>query len=214
MEQNKIEYLLEKYYSGEISPDDYEKLLSILKEPRNLAPELEAERRILLAIESCEAIMPDGFENELAEAIDKRYKQVYNLRRIIWEGAAAAVVLICVLIGTIISGNKELCDTTELVSATSITQEEADGIAMSRADESGEAVMSVKYAEDASNVMASSHIIEESVITEISDEELDNAVKTIDAALLNVLSEIQMTQNEIVESFESIEINQTAVINI
>ena len=52
MTPDKIKLLLESYYSGDISPDDYEILLSTMREAKNLPPELENECRMLLTVDS------------------------------------------------------------------------------------------------------------------------------------------------------------------
>ncbi len=202
------------YYSGEISSDDYKALLSLLKEARDLSPELETECRIFLAIESCEPVLPNGFEKNLTDAIDKRFRRAKFFKKIIWEGIAAVILLICVFIGTFNHVNKELSATKEYVAKNSIATEKIEGIAMSGATSSEEVSISVNSLENTPTEKTSLHTIEESVITEINDEEFDNAVQTIDEALLNILSNIHMAQSEVEESLESIEINKTTDINI
>ena len=69
MEADRLKILFEKYYTGDILPHEYQYLLSALKECDELAPELDAERRMLLAIESCEAAEPEGLEDRLVMAV-------------------------------------------------------------------------------------------------------------------------------------------------
>lgn len=75
MDANRIKKMLDKYYSGDILPEEYQILISALTEADELIPELEAERRILLAIDSCEPLEPNGFEDRLKMAIDCRSKK-------------------------------------------------------------------------------------------------------------------------------------------
>lgn len=221
MKSDRIEFLLNRYYSGEISPDEYEELISAFKEFGNLTPELEIERRILFAIESCEPVMPDDLEKKLTEAIDEKRRKSNNIIKIIFSGAAAAVVLICLTIGVFRNSNKGLSD-SEYIAGNSITHRESQNTTPKTAVYAESAVIT-ETAETSTTATAKTDEMvktdlsrhkKESLITEISDEELDNAVQTVDDALLNVLSCIHMAQNEVVESLENIQINKTTDFNI
>lgn len=100
MEADRLKILLGKYYTGDILPNEYQSLLSALKDSDELAPELDAERRMLLAIESCEAEEPEGLEDRLVMAINNRCKWRRNFLRMVYSGSAAAMVLIIFAIGS------------------------------------------------------------------------------------------------------------------
>lgn len=192
----RIKFLIDKYYSGEISPDDYEALLSALKEVGELTPELDAEREILLAIESCEPIIPDDFEKKLTDAIEKKHRRSSNIIKIILSGAAAAVMLIFLTIGIPNSSNN-----AKHSIESSIAHREVRNAAISETARIKESVETTKT--------DTSEIEDKSVVTEISEEDLNNAAQIVDEALLDILSNIHMAQNEAIESIESIQISQT-----
>lgn len=62
MDADRIKKMLDKYYSGDILPEEYQILISALTEADELIPELEAERRILLAIDSCDPLSRTGLK--------------------------------------------------------------------------------------------------------------------------------------------------------
>lgn len=207
MTPDEIKILLESYYSGDISPDDYVTLLSEMKEAKDLPPELENERRILLSVDSYEPTMPEGFEKMLSAAIDKRYRQTHNALRISIS-AAAAIVLICITIGMFKFGNNGLSD-PEHIAGSCVTQKESPGYALQPTGAAGEIEATTEFAGmKSADKRSSSELKEESAIAETDDEELDKAERIVDESLLSVLSMIHLAQNEVAESLENIQTNQ------
>lgn len=203
MTLDKIKLLLESYYSGEISPEDYEMLLSSMKEIDDLPPELENERRILLAVDSYEPVMPDDLEKKLSESIDKRYRKTNNILRVLLPGVtAAAAVLICVTLAIHDLGDKDMPDLEDIANSTIGHKEETH----TTLPTVGTIVESGIKAESAERTV-SSEIKKETVIPEINDKELEKAMQVIDESLLNVLSMIHLAQNNVAESFENMQIN-------
>lgn len=198
MESNRIKILLDKYYSGEISPNEYEILLSALKEYGGMTPELEAERKMFLAIESCEPIIPDGLEKRLEKAIDRRQNNISRIVKIFISGSSAAIVFLCITIGIIHYGNKELSE-SEFITKVSVANTE-------------KTVESAKMAETTG--LNPTEEEEETIVHEISDVDLEKATQIVDAALLNVLSAIHISQNNVAECIESVKITQETNFNI
>lgn len=197
MESDRIKILLDKYYSGEISPNEYEILLSALKEYGGMTPELEAERKMFLAIESCEPIIPDGLEKRLEKAIDRRQNNISRIVKIFISGSSAAIVFLCITIGIIHYGNKELSE-SEFITKVSVANTE-------------KTVESAKMAETTGLNPTEE---EETIVHEISDVDLEKATQIVDAALLNVLSAIHISQNNVAECIESVKITQETNFNI
>lgn len=214
MKPERIRLLLESYYSGDISPKDYETLLSAIKEAKNLPPELEAERRMLLAVESYEPTIPDGFENMLSEAIDTRYRKSNNIIRMLLSGAAAAVVLICMTIGMFNSENKDLPDSEYIAESPTIGRKDELGDKPSKGGTPADFKTTSNTEKTRLEAKTTSPGIKEEVVITINDDELDNAEQIVDEALLNVLSTIHMAQNEVIESLDNIQIFPTTNPNI
>lgn len=206
MTLDKIKLLLESYYSGEISPEDYEMLLSSMKEIDDLPPELENERRMLLAVDSYEPVMPDDLEKKLSESIDKRYRKINNILRVLLPGvtavAAVAAVLICVTLAILDLGDKDIPDLEDIANST-IGHKEETHTTLPTVGTIAESGIKAESAERT----VSSEIKKETVIPEINDKELEKAMQVIDESLLNVLSMIHLVQNNVAESFENMQIN-------
>lgn len=83
------EELLEKYYRGESSLDEEREL-------KQLAPEneLSGAEQDMLDFFGQEAVLPDGLEDELMRAVEKRRTRSFKIRRLTSMGSAAAVILI------------------------------------------------------------------------------------------------------------------------
>lgn len=81
--------LLEKYYRGESSLDEERELKQLA--PENELPDAEQD---MLDFFMQEAVLPDGLEDELMRAIDKRRTRSFKIRRLTSMGSAAAVILI------------------------------------------------------------------------------------------------------------------------
>lgn len=214
MKPEKIRLLLKSYYTGDISPKDYEILLSAIKEAKNLPPELEAERRMLLAVESYEPTIPDGFEDMLSEAIDKRHRKSNNIMRMLLSGAAAAVVLICVTIGMLNSDNKDLPDSEYIAESSTIGRKDNLGDKPLKGGTPADFKTTSNTERTMIEAKTASSIIKEEVVITIDDDELDKAEQIVDEALLNVLSTIYMAQNEVIESLDNIQILPTNNPNI
>ncbi|WP_147384001.1 hypothetical protein [Maribellus luteus] len=83
------EELLEKYYRGESSLDEERELKQLA--PENELPDAEQD---MLDFFGQEAILPDGLEEELMRAVEKRRTRSFKIRRLTSMGSAAAVILI------------------------------------------------------------------------------------------------------------------------
>ncbi|WP_303032276.1 hypothetical protein [uncultured Duncaniella sp.] len=207
MTTDEIKILFESYYSGDISPDDYETLLSVMKEAKDLPPELEKECRILLKVDSYAPTMPEGFERKLSEAIDNRYRKSNNTLRTILSAAAAVAVLIGVAIGMFNWGNNGL-SAPEHISGSGIAQEAVQQPALRPMETvQGNELTSESVETKSAEKTVSSEINGEPA-AEINDEELVKAERIVDESLLNVLSMIQVARNEVVESLDDIQPNK------
>lgn len=190
MESNRINFLLDKYYSGEISPEDYKVLLTALKEDVDMMPDLDTDRKVLLAIESSKPIMPDNLEERLEDAIDSRRNRTSRIVKFFISGSTAAIILICFTIGMSRHDNNVLIDSEVIAKAST-------GEAMT--EESQET--SVTTGQD-------SAIKEESAVTELSDKNLEEAAQRVDETLLDALSAIHINQSNLAECIESVKISQ------
>lgn len=198
MKLNGIKDLLDRYYSGDISPDDYEILLSTLKECGELTPDLEMERRMLLAVQSCEPVMPEGLEKRLELAIDRRSKRFGRIMKILFTGVAAASVLLCVYVASLRNVGEIPLDSS-LVAEVTIVQGTVEEATSEKLADSAEKIHTAKPISTAQPPQ---------VVNEMSDEELERAAQIVDDALLAVLSSISKSQEEAVKSVESIKIDQ------
>lgn len=189
MEPNRIKCLLNKYYSGEISPEDYKVLLTALKEDVDMAPELDTDRNVLLAIESSKPIMPDNLEERLEDAIDSRRKRTSGIVKFFISGSVAAIILICFTIGMSRNDNNALIDSEVIAKAST------------------EEAMTEESQETSVTADPDSTIKEESTVTEISDENLEEAAQRVDEALLDALSAIHINQSNLAECIESVKIS-------
>lgn len=201
MEADKLNTLLGNYYSGDISPDGYLSLLSALKESDELTPELEAERKMLLAIESYEPIEPKGFEERLIMAIDHRSKRKRNFFRIVYSCSAAAAMLIFVAIGLSLH-DKNAIGRPQPIAMVSV----ADEAEMTK--ETHETEPSITANQDASVAHKNSPSYS------ISSEDLEKSARVVDEAIMEILANIQMAKNEAIEAIDNIEISQTTDYNI
>lgn len=204
METDKLKILLGKYYSGDIMPDEYQSLLSILKETEELSPELEAERRILLEIDSCETIEPEGFEERLILAIDNKRKRKRNFLKIIYSVSVAAIVMMIITIGLHFQ-EKSTIYQPQPIAKIAFTHET---IMTERKQESLQAEAPVRSMQTASVTP------KKSPLYSVSTEELEKSVQIVEEALIEVLASIQMSKNEAIEVINNIEINQITDYNI
>lgn len=214
MTPDKIKLLLASYYSGDISPDDYEILLSTMREAKNLPPELENERRMLLTVDSYEPVMPDGLEKLLDEAIDKRYGKLHSTLIILFSGAAASVLIICITIGMLkLISNKELPEAEYIAESAVGNKEPLSDTSPATGTAAEFEIISEAVETKSAEKAVSSKIKKEYAVSEISDEELDKAARIVDESLLDLLSTIHEAQNEVAESLENIQTNHTTDIN-
>ncbi len=197
MEADKLEILLGKYYSGDILPDEYQHLLSLLKNAGELTPELETERSFLLAIESCEAAEPDGLEDRLVMAINNHCKRRHSFLRMVYLGSAAAIAL--VFITTVLYFQNEKPDNT-FAPIAKIYDAQEGGLT---AETSGKEGL-------VGTLQVTSMAQENSVSHSVSSEDLAKSVQMADEALLEVLASIHLAQNEVIDAIDNIEISQTS----
>ncbi len=200
MEADRLKILFEKYYTGDILPHEYQYLLSALKECDELAPELDAERRMLLAIESCEAAEPEGLEDRLVMAINNRSKRRRNFLRMVYSGSAA-IVMVVMTIGMHIHDNNSIDDLESIANISVATN-------ACVANETLETESSA----NATQVKSVTRGI--SISHPDSSKDLAKSVQIADEALLDVLANIYLAQTEAIDAMENIEISQTTDYNI
>ena len=233
MDATKIRHLFDLYYSGDITPEEYESLLSFLKEARDLTPELEAERRMLMAIDACEAVMPDNFEVRLHTVIDRKAKRLRMFKRVAIYSSAAAVLLICLATGIHFSHQvtlqpesvAESVDNSQLIYIAQNTARKKstdshiiDGLPQtlataqpnmaSQADEASQARV---VSQNKVTTVRKKRVpvkVKQAVSETLTDEDMEEAAKIIDAALINALSGLRGKQDKVVESIDNIKINQ------
>lgn len=233
MDTLKINRLLDKYYSGEILPEEYESLLSFLKEARDLTPELEAERRMLIAIDASEPAMPDNFEVRLHTVIDRKANRSRMLKKIALYSSAAAVLLICLAVGIRFSHQvtlqpesiAEAVDTPQLIYIIQNTEPEKvkalsfmDGVPQTLATtqtnlarktiDTSETKVDSQKEGSLERKRRVSNRVKQSVSEELTNEEVEETAKMIDAALIDALSGLGGKQNTVMESIDNIKINK------
>lgn len=201
MEADKLKILLDEYYAGDILPNEYQLLLSALKEADELSPELEAERRMLLAIESCEAAEPEDLEYGLVMAINNRSKKRRNFIRMVYSGSAAAIVLVVMTIGMCVHDNKSIYD-SEPIATSSVA---SNTCGANETLDTGNSANATQVISETQGV-STSHTA--------TSKDLAKSIQIVDAALLDVLVNIQLALNEATDAMENIEISQTTDYNI
>lgn len=199
MDADRIKELLDKYYSGDILPEEYQILISALTEADELIPELEAERRILLAIDSCEPLEPNGFEDRLKMAIDCRSKRNRTFFRIVFSGSAAAIVFALIAIGQHIHNNGSTYGMEPVPKISAVHE-----VPMTN---------ETIYAKDGNPVLAASVTNDNPPSQSNANEDLEKSLQIADEALINVLANIHVAQNEVMEAIDKIEISQTTDYN-
>ena len=175
METDKITALLNKYYSGDILPLEYQSLLSALKDDIELPPDLETEQRA---------------GNPLNKAIDRRTKRAKHILKLFLTGSAAAVILICITVASYRYDNKAMPN-SELAANVSVVEESSN-----------------------SGIMTESIENENTGIVQTSSEDFSDEAQIVNDALLEVLSNIHMAQNDVIESIESIQVTPSTNLNI
>ncbi len=200
MEADRLKILFEKYYTGDILPHEYQYLLSALKECDELAPELDAERRMLLAIESCEADEPEGLEDRLVMAINNRSKRRRNFLRMVYSGSAA-IVMVVMTIGMHIHDNNSIDDLEPIAN-------------ISVATNACVANETLETESSANATQVKSVTLGISISHPDSSKDLAKSFQIADEALLDVLANIYLAQTEAIDAMENIEISQTTDYNI
>lgn len=190
METDKITALLNKYYSGDILPLEYQSLLSALKDDIELPPELETEQKMFLAIEAYAPLVPEGLENRLIKAIDRRNKRAKHILKMFLTGSAAAVIMICITVASYRYDNKAMPN-SELAANVSVVEESSN-----------------------SGIITESIENENTGIVQTSSEDFSDEAQIVNDALLEVLSNIHMAQNDVIESIESIQVTPSTNLNI
>ncbi len=201
MEADRLKILFEKYYTGDILPHEYQYLLSALKECDELAPELDAERRMLLAIESCEAAEPEGLEDRLVMAINNRSKRRRNFLRMVYSGSAAAILMVVMIIGMHIHDNNSIDDLESIAN-------------ISVATNACVANETLETESSANATLVKSVTLGISISHPDSSKDLAKSFQIADEALLDVLANIYLAQTEAIDAMENIEISQTTDYNI
>lgn len=107
---DKLKELLDSYYSGDISPEDYRILLSAMEGNDQVSAEMKMEQKMFEAIESYSPSVPLELEGGLLNAIGKNCRRKNRILKMVYSGSAAAVILICIAFGVIHHGHKEAND--------------------------------------------------------------------------------------------------------
>ena len=201
MEADRLKILLEKYYTGEILPNEYQSLLSALKEADELSPELKAERRMLLAFESCEPIEPDGLEDRLVMTINNQNKRRRKFLRMAYSGSAAAIVLVLITIVAHIHDNKSVEASEQFAEITGARKEYVKN-----------ETFGSQGASNAKQLISATRKI--STPRSRANDDFEKSLKLADEALMEVLINVQMAKNEAIETIDNIEISQTTDYNI
>lgn len=98
MDTQRIKQLIERFYAGETSPEEYRELEEIFASDAELPQWLETERKVFNALKMSEPAIPVGLEERLEEAIDRAASRRKGIRPVHWlaVGSAAAAVVLCV----------------------------------------------------------------------------------------------------------------------
>lgn len=201
MEADRLKILLEKYYTGEILPNEYQSLLSALKEADELSPELEAERRMLLAFESWEPIEPEGLEDRLVMTINNQSKRRRKFLRMAYSGSAAAIVLVLITIVAHIHDNKSVEGSEQIAEITVARKENVKNETFG-----SQGTSNTTQLISATRKISPPH--------SSANDDLEKSLKVADEALMEVLITVQMAKNEAIETIDNIEISQTTDYNI
>lgn len=216
MTKAEIKIMLDRYYSGDISPEEHETLISELKDIR-ATPELETERKMLLALASCEPVIPEDLEKRLVNAIDKRDRRSHHIIKTVLSSAAAAIVLICITFGMPGDSNSRLAN-TECATRNHLSRHKTTFAETEEAKETMGAMQTTVSKDNTTIVKTKKRhlqkVKDESSITDTRNNELDIASQKVDDALLDIIAGIRISQNEIAESMEDIHINQEIDLNI
>ncbi len=211
MDLEILKILIDRYYSGDISPDEFEVLLSAFKENICLPPELENERRMFLAIESCAPVAPDELGKKLAEAIDRRQKPVVKIIKNFIVGSSAAAILIGMLLVGIRYSHPEHPQKNYM--AETLITGKTTGAIQTIADSTKTTSPKIAIAESVTT--ESALICKKSISSaNINDENLDIAARGVNEALMNVIEGINISRNDIADCMENIQINRKTDLNI
>ena len=202
MEESKIKILLDKYYSGDILPDEYKTLRSSLNENVKLSPELDAERKMFLSIESCQPSEPKDLEGTLIAAINHKARKKLIIAMLTYSGCAAAIVLIFVMVGMYLCENRDITGSKQIANV-SVSHQSVD---VQEAVET-EVPVNVRQISPVMRQHTSSH-------SWTSDYELEQSAQIVDDALTDILTSILSAQNDAIEIIDDIEITQTSDLNI
>ena len=202
MEATKLKILLDKYYSGDILPDEYNTLLSSLNENIELSPELDAERKIFLAIESCQPSEPKCLEKRLIAAIDHRVSWRHRIAKLAYSSSAAAIVFIFIMVGIYFNEDKSI-DETKQIAKVSISTKTVD-------------LQETIETEEPAGERQPSPVMQQNPYSYsfISEYELEQSAQIVDEALTDILASIRSAQNDAIEIIDNIEISQTSDYNI
>lgn len=108
----EIEDLLKRYYDGDTTPEDEERLACLFKSSTDLPHELEAEKKVFLSLTASPFILPEGMDEEIEHKFnlltdakpkvkpsDSSFFERMKTSSRLWGGiAAAAVVLVIALL--------------------------------------------------------------------------------------------------------------------
>lgn len=216
MTKAEIRIMLDRYYSGDISPEEHETLISELKDIK-ATPEFETERKTLLALASCEPVLPEDLEKRLINAIDKRDRRLHYIIKTVLSSAAAVIILICITFGMPDNSNSGLSD-SECATRTHVSRHKTTFAKTEEAAETMEPLQATVSKDNTTIVKIKKRHIQKvkdkSSITDSRNNELDIASQKVDDALLAIIEGIRISQNEIAESMEEIHINQEIDLNM
>lgn len=205
MEVEKIKELMERYYSGDILPDEYNTLKETLLNSNKLTPELEIERKAFAFIDSWEPAEPIDLDRKISQAIQSRKKQKLRHKFVYLFSSAAAVLILCTIGFNISKYRANMPKDENLsISSTNISIEKNETEISNNYPANPEA--------NQISTVSTGKVI--SQLKQPESEEIIKAGKTIDDALMDILLNIQISQNEAIETIENIEINNSIDTNI
>lgn len=186
MEVEKIKRLLDLYYSGDITPEEYVTLrAAMIEDDPEQHPEVDQERAIFQAIESLEPVMPDGLESRLIEAIDRRGAMRGHWIKVFVTGVAAAVAVLILSITFVLRFESGRSDMSDFIAE--------------------------RMVEDPDTVAGVFSDIEDPSEATLTDEELARRFHIVDHALKDVLSGIRVSPRQASERVNGIHIKQNTL---
>lgn len=218
MTTNEIRILIDRYYAGDISPEEYHSLTSALKGSGQPTPDLDVERKIFIALDSFEPVIPEDLETRLDRAINSRIRRRKVI--IVISTAAAAVISAVMTIGMLHNGMSQVSDTENIarISLSYPSHRHAEPKVTGISSTETETALTEDKAKEDKKTVKRSTIPSKSKKTlpphDGSYRNLEKDIESVDKALLDVISDICKSRNNVEICMEEMKISQKTDFNL